>query len=223
MIGKTISAAAVAVAILGSSASASVYITEWMYGGANGEFIELTNTGTTAVDLSGWHFWDESNLPGGGVPATVDISSLGTVQPGKSVIITEATASAFRTAWGLDASVAILGSNTQNLGRNDKIVIYDASNTVVDTLDFGDESTPGGTIRTQNRSGGPNSDAVLGTNNALNWSFVDLGTGDPHGAGFVTSTGGDKGNPGIYLVPEPAGLALLGLGGLAMIRRRRAK
>ena len=34
----------------------AVVITEWMYQGANGEFVEFTNTGTTPVDLAGWSF-----------------------------------------------------------------------------------------------------------------------------------------------------------------------
>ncbi|HVP11421.1 MAG TPA: lamin tail domain-containing protein, partial [Phycisphaerae bacterium] len=39
-------------------------ITEWMYQGANGEFVEFTNTGSTPVDMTGWSYDDDSAVPG---------------------------------------------------------------------------------------------------------------------------------------------------------------
>jgi len=68
-------------------------ITEWMYSGTDGGFIEFTNIGSEAVDLSGWNFCD--NSPG---PA-VDLSDFGIVEPGNSVILTEASAESFAAAW----------------------------------------------------------------------------------------------------------------------------
>ncbi len=79
-------------AVLGSAAfaplaSAQVYITEWMYNGngGTGEYIEFTNLGATAVDFSGWSFDDDSRNAG-----TVSLSAFGLVNPGESVILTEA-------------------------------------------------------------------------------------------------------------------------------------
>ena len=43
------------------------------------------------------------------------------------MILTDATAADFRTAWGLSESVKIIGGNTSNLGRSDEINLYDSS------------------------------------------------------------------------------------------------
>ena len=34
--------------------ASNVYITEWMYSGTDGEFIEFTNLSGSAVDFTGW-------------------------------------------------------------------------------------------------------------------------------------------------------------------------
>lgn len=192
-------------------ASANVRITEWMYSGGNGEFIELTNIGGAPIDLSGWSYDDDSRLPG-----TFSLSGMGVLAPGQSAILTEADPAAFRTAWALDASVVVIGPYTNNLGRVDEINIFDAGNNLVDRLTYGDTAFPG-TIRTQDASG---------------WAFVS-GPG-PFGnvtTDWVLSTVGDAqgsyagpagavANPGRY-IPAPGAAALVGLAGLAGLRRRR--
>ena len=118
-------------------AQGQIVITEWMYAGANGEFIEFTNVGNDAVDMTGWSCDDSSQLPG-----TVDLSAFGVVAPGESVVLTEAPAADFATAWGL-SGVGIIGDLSTNLGRNDQINLYDAGSALVDQLSFGDEDYPG--------------------------------------------------------------------------------
>jgi len=39
-------------------------ITEYMYGGTNGEFIEFTNVGSAAIDMTNWSFSDNAEMPG---------------------------------------------------------------------------------------------------------------------------------------------------------------
>ena len=190
------------------SAAASMYITEWMYGGYGGEFVELTNLGAAAVDMTGWSFDDDRRVAG-----MFDLSGFGIVAPGQSVILTEDNAEDFRQAWGLSDSVKIIGGLSRNLGRNDEINIFDAAETLIDRLTYGDQSFSG-SLRTQYVSG--------------NILLIALGQNDPFSAvksepgdafGSWTSTPGDVGNPGLY-IPEPATLTLLGLGFGAMLRRR---
>jgi len=166
-------------------ATAQMRITEYMYGGANGEYVELTNVGATAVDMTGWSFDDDSEIPG-----TVDLSAFGTVAPGESVILTETAAADFRTAWSLCDAVKVIGGNTTNLSRNDEINLFDASQQLVDRLAFGDQTFPG-TIRANNASGWVSA-AGLGANDAAAWTLSTVGDGE----GSYASTGGDIGSPG---------------------------
>ena len=196
--------AAVVLLIAAATASAQIRITEWMYNGATpstniGEFVELTNLGPSPVNMTGWSFDDDSRTPG-----SQPLGALGTVAVGESVILTDMTASQFRTAWGLSASVGVIGSNSNNLGRNDEINIYDAANALVDRLTYGDQNFPG-TIRTQFVSGNPLSLAALGANNPALWKLSV--NGDSYGSHVATTT--DVGNPGVFtLVPEPSSVAL---------------
>ncbi len=192
----------------GSLAIADMRITEWMYGGENGEFVEFTNTGAAAVDMTGWSYDDDSRLPGG-----FDLSEFGLVMPGQSVIITESAAEDFRTAWGLSASVKILGEYSNNLGRNDEINLFDPLENLVDRLTYGDQDIPG-SIRTNGASGNIPAGS-LGLNDAMAAALSALGDG----YGSWTSAGGDIANPGAY-IPEPATLALLAAGA-GLIRKRR--
>ncbi|MEA5512648.1 choice-of-anchor I family protein [Nodularia sp. UHCC 0506] len=165
-----------------------IQITEFMYSGINGEFIEFTNLGTSAVDLTGWSFDDNSRTPG-----TVDLSAFGTVQPGESVILTEASEVTFRTAWGLANSVKIIGGLTTNLGRSDEINLFNNNNQLIDRLTYGDQNFTN-TIRTQNASGWTVVDNLTGTE--INSEWLLSAVGDAQNS--FTSADGDIGNPGVY-------------------------
>ncbi len=174
----------------------NIQITEYMYSGANGEFMEFTNLGTTAVDFTGWSYDDSGRTPG-----TVDLSAFGIVQPEESVILTETTEEDFRLAWGLSASVKVIGGLTRNIGRADEINLYDNNGELIDRLTYGDQAFPG-TIRTQNASGWTdpaNLDAVN-----INPDWVLSTVGDAQNS--LASTAGDIGNPGFYnvnIIPVP--------------------
>lgn len=188
--------------------SATVYITEWMYDGS--EFIEFTNVGPFTVDLTGWSFDDDSRIAG-----TVDLSAFGSVAPGESVILSEATAADFRTEWSLPATVKIIGGLAVNLGRNDEINLFNASSVLVDRLSFGDNTSFPGTIRTQGASGHA-SPEIYGTNNVAAWSLSSSG-----GAGVITSASGFLGSPGTAPIPEPSITLLSAITSLALLRRKR--
>lgn len=205
-------------AALGGTAPAlaQVQITEWMYSGTGGEFIEFSNLGPTAVDFSGWSYDDDSQAP-----LSFDLSAFGSVAAGESVIITEDDAAQFRADWNLSDSVKVLGGYTNNIGRADQINLYDAAFALVDSLQYGDADFPG-TVRTQGASGTPGSLAALASP-VVTGDWVLSAVGD--GYGSYLSANGDVGNPGLLLapVPEPGTWALLlaGLGLVGGVARRR--
>ncbi len=194
----------------------AVVITEYMYAGATGEFIEFTNLSASPVDMTGWSF-DDNNF-GNGTIGSYDLSAFGTVMPGESVILTEADAEEFRAVWGLGASVKIIGDlgrgDGSNIGRNDEINIYNASGDLVDRLTYGDQDFPG-TIRTQGLSGST-LPQFLGTNDISQWSLaapMDV-------LGSYPSVNGDAGNPGKYycILPGDAnGNGSVDLGDLSLV------
>lgn len=202
---------------VGATAHAQVRITEVMYDGGS-EFIEFTNIGTSPVNFAGWSFDDDSRTAN-----SVSLSDFGVVAPGESVVLSELSASAFRTIWNLPASVKVIGGNTNNLGRNDEVNIYDALGGQVDRLTYGDQNIPG-TPRPQNASIWT-TPANLGLNNVALWTLATVG--DANGS----RTGGAAiANPGFYpflsggvSTPEPGPLGMVGLGLLAFLRRRKAR
>ncbi len=160
-------------------------ITEWMYQGAEGEFIELTNVGGSPLDLAGWSFDDDSRTPG-----VQDLSSFGSVAPGESVLLTEGAATAFRSAWSLCDGVKVVDGYTNNLGRADEINIFDGNDELADRLTYGDNAAAGGP-RTQNRSAWVSAEG-LGANLAPLWTLSSVGDTEAS----VASSGGDVASPG---------------------------
>ncbi len=193
------------------AAFGEMVISEWMYNGAGtdkvGEYVEFTNIGITAIDMTGWSYDDSSSTPG-----VIDLSAFGTVAPGESVILTDDTAAGFSANWGI-TGVSIIGENTANLGRDDAIYLFDDSDTLIDQLTYDDEAGHG--PRTQRVSCNiPASDygydIAQGT-----WVLATVGDF----AGSWMSSLEEIGSPGV--VPEPVSLTVLLLGGMVVVGRRR--
>jgi len=166
----------------------SIQITEYLYSGNNGEFVELTNIGLAPIDFAGWSFDDNTRTAG-----SFSLSAFGIVQPNESVILTESEAGAFRSVWNLAPIVRVIGGSNQAIGRADELNIYDATGQLVDRLTYNDETIPG-TIRALNVSGTTpltNLDATT-----INSAWVLSALGDNQNS--RTSTGGDIGSPGNY-------------------------
>ncbi len=198
-----------------TTANAVVVITEFAYGSVPGEFVEFTNMGAEPVDFSGWRFEDDSADYAQGF----DLSGFGVVQPGESVLITEAMETDFRTAWNLAAGVKILGGVSNNLGRADTIVLFNGAQQEVTRLAYGDQTYPG-TVRTNGVSAWTTADN-LGVS-PINNKWVLSTLGDLQGS--YANTSGELGNPGVYVIPEPstyAAIAAALIMGVAIWRKRK--
>jgi len=171
--------------------SGGMRITEWMYSGTNGEYVEFTNLSDVPVDMTGWSFDDDHAQAG-----EFDLSAFGIAMPGESVVITEAQATSFRTGWGLAADAKVIGDlgtvTGNNLARNDEINLYDAEGNLADRLVYGDQTYPG-TIRTQFVSGQTCREHI-GQDDVASW--VRSGVGDVFGSRL--STLNDLGSPGSF-------------------------
>ena len=182
----------------------SIQITEYMYNSAGGpgEFIEFTNLSSNAVNMAGWSFDDNTRTPG-----SQDLSGFGIVNPGESVILTESSAAAFRSAWSLADNVKVIGGSTNNLGRADEINLYDASGALVDRLSY-DDQTYTGTIRTENASGWAPTGKLANFVISTDWKLASINDGQ----NSRSSSGADLGNPG-HFNGGGAGVLLIQSGG----------
>jgi len=165
-----------------------VRVTEYMYTGEGGEFLELTNTSAAPVDLNGWSLDDES-----GVVGTFSLSGIGVLQPGASAVVTDGDPNSFKADWGLGATPVLGDNSVAKLGRNDAIHVFDAAGTLQDRFAYGDEDYPG-TPRADRSSAWPCSDA-LGQSDPYAWGLAEVGDAQ----GSWASNQGDVGSPGVFV------------------------
>ena len=201
-------------------AHGALVITEVMSSSGTGgtpDWFELTNTGPSAVDLTGFKMDDNSF----GSPATAPVALLGvpTIEAGQTVVFIEGdgtTVAAFRTFWGGAAQTATIGtysgSGVSLSSAGDGVTLFDASGTEVPgvRVTFG-AATTGLTFEF---------DPAAGTFGALSAAGRD-------GAFTSADPLANVGSPGVgslSVVPEPSTMGLLVVGGvLPLAARRRAR
>ncbi len=149
---------ALALALLTSAAPGELVITEVMASSlhtkyvsptpdADGDWWELTNTGTASVNLTNYQ-WDD--IPTPLTPTVSNFPAGVTIQPGESIIILEEAAenvATWRSAWGLSTATQVInrtqfsnagGEGFSGLGTSgDEINLYDASGKLVSHVEFG--------------------------------------------------------------------------------------
>jgi MYXO-CTERM domain-containing protein len=211
-------AAALSAVALSSSALASIRITEVMsssngLGSPTPDWIEVTNYGSSAVDLTGWRI-DDGSFSFAVSAALNGISSIGA---GESVIFIESAAGAgianFRTFWGGLSGLQVGYYSGSGLGFSsggDGACLFDTSSTILSQVSFGAATSGSSFFYGWDAAG------VLDPSyNGLVSTVGSIGTQ----IGFTSS--GDTGSLGTAIsVPAPGAIALLGLAGLAGRRRR---
>ncbi|MEZ5978564.1 MAG: CotH kinase family protein [Planctomycetota bacterium] len=167
-------------------------ITEYLYAGADGEYVELTNLSSQPIDLAGWSLSDAGANPG-----EFDLSSAGVVQPGGVVLVTETSPQAFVANWSPPAGTTIVGwKSAPLLGRNDVIHVYDDKGKLRDRLAFGDEDFPG-SVRAKDFAASARASAP-GADDPYRF---ELAAEDDH-QGSWSSVSGDVGSPGAFAYVE---------------------
>jgi hypothetical protein len=183
------------------------------------DWFELTNTGSSAVNITGWKMDDNSNL----FANAVALRGVTSIAAGQSVIFIEGTATGttdstidtnFIATWfgsNIPAGLTIGNYGGPGVGLSqaaDAVNIFDASGNLITRVDFG-VAAPG------------TFDNAVGSNNVTLTQKSVVGV---NGA-FASLAGGEIGSPGVVAnpVPEPESYAMMlaGLGLLGFVGRRR--
>jgi uncharacterized protein YjiK len=123
-------------------AAPTLLITEVNSNAAGGDFFELYNYGSVAIDLTGWKWDDDSANSADVTAATFPAVS---IAPGQRLIVSNVASgeAAFRAAWGLASTVTVVVGTPAGpgLGGGDVVVVFDATGKVVTSFNF-----KGGTV-----------------------------------------------------------------------------
>ncbi|MFO0691546.1 MAG: lamin tail domain-containing protein [Myxococcota bacterium] len=177
------------------------------------DFFEVTNTGASAVDITGWKMDDNSNS----FASSVAIRGVTSISPGQSIILLEGDAtgsndaairSSFLSAWfgaNAPASLVVGGYGGSGVGLStagDAVNLFDAAGNRVTGVAFGAATTG---VTFDNAAG-------LGSTTLPLPILTTLSSAGVNGA--FQSPSLETGSPGV--VPEPGTAMLLGLGLLAL-------
>lgn len=220
-----VAAMVVAIGSAAQSAHAALFISEvapWSSSNGSGllaDWFEVTNTGTSAVNITGWKMDDNSNS----FANAVALNGITSINAGSSAIFIESNAPgtvapAFKNLWfGANSPAGLqigtyTGSGIGLSTAGDAVNLYNASGVLQANVSFG--ASPTGTYSTFDNAAALNNTtisllSVAGTNGAFVAANDSLEIGSP---GAVTAT------------PIPAAAWLFGSGlmGLVGMRRRKA-
>ncbi len=205
--------------VLGLTAAtqADILITEVMYDNAGGnehEYIELYNNGVTTIDLTGYTISDD---PAQDTPHTYTLTS-GSIEPGGTAVLvridTARLIENYENAWGASINWIEVPTWPTYTNGGDVVVLTDPASNVVASVAYG----AGVGFPASNDSASIYMLDVDAVNpyDASNWALSQDGVDGAHYGNSPRTA--DIGSPGV--IPEPASLALMGLGAAAMIRRR---
>jgi trimeric autotransporter adhesin len=181
-VSRILMALAMAWGTVGVPAQAALLITEAMSSGSVADWFELTNTGTSPVDLTGYKMDDSSASFASAVPM-VGIKS---IAPGESVLFVDgdaATVSSFKASWAGCVDNVQIGSYTgSGVGLSsggDGVTVFDDAGTEQSLQTFGAATSDTSFYFTVDNEGSSN-----------------LSTSGSHGA-FTCANNSDIGSPGI--------------------------
>lgn len=117
------------------TAAGQLVVTEINSNGTPADFWELTNFGSSEVDLGGYVWTDSTPIS----PIKVTIPSGTVIAPQESIVFAvTADPAGFRAAWGLASSVKVIAAVDPGLGQNDAIRLFAsaAASTPLLTLNY---------------------------------------------------------------------------------------
>ena len=210
---------AAVLALSSTFAQADVRITEvapWSSGNSpvGADWFELTNTGASAIDLTGWKVDDSSAA----FASAVALSGLTSLAAGQSAVFVEGTATTaatFVSTWfgaSAPAGFAIGYYSGAGIGLSataDAVNVFNAAGVLQAGVTFGasDAVSPYQTF-----------DNAAGLDGV---ALTQLSVAGVQGAFVAVNSLTDIGSPGVVPEPESYALMLAGLGVLGLVGRRR--
>ncbi len=191
-----------------TGSSSTTYAKDWF---------ELTNTGLSSVNITGWKVDDSSNA----AASALLLRNVTSINPGQSVVFIETDAAgatdatvtaAFTSAW-FGASIPVgftigtYGGSGIGLGSGgDAVNVFNASDAPVTGVTFGAATLGVSFDNAAGVTGAITQASVIGVNSA-----------------FGSVAGSEIGSPGLVAaIPEPSSLVLLAIGfGATTLARRR--
>jgi hypothetical protein len=212
-----------------TSVRAAIVVTEvspWSSGSSSfaADWFELTNNGTSAVEITGWKFDDNSNS----TASAVALNGVTSIAPGESVVFLESstpatTIAAFNSVWfGGNAPAGLqIGTYTGSgvgLGTaGDAVNIFNAENVPQANVSFGASPVASPFATFDNAAGTTGTISQLSVV-GVNGAFQVNDTVSGNSIAMIGSPGS------ITAVPEPSSLAfLLCVGAGSLYAKRRKK
>lgn len=176
----------------GEAAHYDLLITEVNSNATGDDFFELYNYGSTAINLSGWGIDDDSAQFGEAISLPANL----TLGAGEKLVIAkatdDATLQAFKTAWGLDSSVKVVGLNLPGLGKDDAVVLFDSAGNVATAFSYKASTVTAsdGTVISHGLSngtfvGGEHAGKAFGSTATASAVWDGVSTTDPHYVGAI--------------------------------------
>jgi hypothetical protein len=210
---KSAACAALGALAIAASASASVRITEAMSSSGSGgtmDWFEVTNYGSSAVDITGWRM-DDNGFSFG---ASVALSGITSIAAGQSVIFIEGTAAdvaGFTSFWGGLSGVSVgyySGSGISFSSGGDGVVLYNASGTETTARATFGAATTGSSFYFDLA---PNNVGIVSTVGTIGTQLTFATTGSVVNIGSLGTA---------IAIPAPGAVALLAAAGMVSRRRR---
>ena len=210
---KSFACAALGALVVAASASASIRITEAMSSSGTGgtvDWFEVTNYGSSAVDITGWRMDDNSFA----FANSVLLSGITSIAAGESVIFIEGTAAdvaGFTSFWGGPSGVSVgyySGSGVGFSSSGDGVVLFNATGTETTARATFGAATTGSSFYFDLA---PNNVGIVSTVGTIGTQLTIATSGSVVNIGSLGTAIG---------IPAPGVVALIGIAGIASRRRR---
>jgi predicted extracellular nuclease len=209
-------------ALAAVSSQGAVLITQYYEGPSTNKWIEITNTGTTSVDLATLNYklglYTNASAEGykTGLAPSQTLSLNGSLASGASFLYgnTGNTTPSYATA-------TVSSNSVINFNGNDSIVLWTGTtfttSSIVDAIGFtnsGNEGVDKSFVRLNADQGWNTTTGSNVLDFSTVWSQIALAT-------VNDATAGTEARLGFSAIPEPSAALLGGIGLLALLRRRR--